>query len=116
LRLLGGGVGALALGLALVGSLLQLLELLRLFGARLAIAFCALLPVIRLECHGRSFPESMSITIRSAAALLIVVAGEAYTRSPDKASAPRAPQMRGHFPLQKPSRVPGAAQPEVLRC
>jgi hypothetical protein len=116
LRLLGGGVGALALGLALVGSLLQLLELLCLFGARLAIAFCALLPVIRLECHGLLPGIDVKIGIRSAAALLIVVAREVYTRSPDKASAPRAPQMRGHFPLQKPSRVPGAAQPEVLRC
>jgi len=46
---------AIPLGFALLGFLVQLLELFRLFGARLAIAFRTLLTVIRPECHGRSF-------------------------------------------------------------
>jgi len=55
--------GAIPLGFALFGFLVQLLELLRLFGARLAIAFRTLLTVIRLECHGLTFPESMNSQI-----------------------------------------------------
>src|SRR5947209_19060647 len=55
------------LGFALLGFFLQLLELLRLFGARLAIAFRTLLTVIRLEGHGRSFPGILArkISIRT---------------------------------------------------
>jgi hypothetical protein len=93
LRLLAGRriPRAVALGLALLGSLLQLLEFLRLFGARLAVAFRALLPVVRLECHGRSFPDRLrNQDQRSAASgfrFLIFDARQAYTRSSIMASA-----------------------------
>src|SRR5436309_12429820 len=45
---------AITLSFALLGFLMQLLELFRLFGTRLTIAFRALLTVIGPECHGRS--------------------------------------------------------------
>jgi hypothetical protein len=55
LLFLSSGRRAIALGFALLGFFMQLLEFLCLFGARLAVAFRTLLSVVRFECHGRSF-------------------------------------------------------------
>src|SRR6202022_4108951 len=79
------------LGFALLGFLMQLLELFRLFGARLAIAFRTLLTVIRPECHGRSFSGILArkISIRTRRFRFrfpISDERQAYTRSSLKTS------------------------------